>query len=52
MTSLRIGAWNPNVLVPIKKELKVLLQANKLDIMLICESKEGPVDAIYCKILQ
>lgn len=38
MASLRIGAWNANGLAPVKNELKVILEVNKIDIMLISET--------------
>jgi hypothetical protein len=38
MASLRIGAWNANGLAPVKNELKVMLEVNKIDIMLISET--------------
>ena len=38
MASLQIGAWNANGLAPVKNELKVILDVNKLHIMLISET--------------
>lgn len=35
---MRIGAWNANGLTPVKNELKVILEVNKIDIMLISET--------------